>query len=186
MSNDPAANLEIMWAYLDSARDADGPGHVIVDAMMLSDWCSALARAIGEADGSALAGAHDAIALLRAEIERLTRERERLALAICGGEDAPGYANAQTVETLHSLRERAVNRRLQLGRCPRHPVLVAVARERGPQALNLGRLLVQRVRSPSHDVNLDARPPDVVEKLLSISAAHALGSILGVAHPCVK
>lgn len=34
------------------------------------------------------------------EVERLLAERERLALAICGGEDAPGYANAQTVETL--------------------------------------------------------------------------------------
>lgn len=34
------------------------------------------------------------------EVERLRAERERLALAICGGEDAPGYANAQTVETL--------------------------------------------------------------------------------------
>ena len=33
-------------------------------------------------------------------IECLAAERERLALAICGGEDAPGYANAQTVEAL--------------------------------------------------------------------------------------
>jgi hypothetical protein len=32
--------------------------------------------------------------------EELEKARERLALAICGGEDAPGYANAQTVETL--------------------------------------------------------------------------------------
>ena len=33
-------------------------------------------------------------------IEQLTAERDRLALAICGGEDAPGYAHAQTVEAL--------------------------------------------------------------------------------------
>ena len=33
-------------------------------------------------------------------IEELVKERERLALAICGGEDAPGYANAQPVEVL--------------------------------------------------------------------------------------
>ena len=38
-----------------------------------------------------------------AEIERLRGERERLALAICGGEDAPGYANAQTIETLEKV-----------------------------------------------------------------------------------
>ena len=36
-------------------------------------------------------------------IEQLERERERLALAICGGEDAPGYANAQTVEDLEKV-----------------------------------------------------------------------------------
>ena len=36
-------------------------------------------------------------------IINLQRERERLALAICGGEDAPGYANSQTVETLELL-----------------------------------------------------------------------------------
>ena len=38
-----------------------------------------------------------------AEIEKLRGERERLALAICGGEDAPGYANAQTIETLEKV-----------------------------------------------------------------------------------
>jgi hypothetical protein len=42
-----------------------------------------------------------------AEIERLTRERERLALAICGGEDAPGYANTQAVETLEAEAQRS-------------------------------------------------------------------------------
>ena len=40
---------------------------------------------------------------LIARVRELERERERLALAICGGEDAPGYANAQTVETLEKL-----------------------------------------------------------------------------------
>jgi hypothetical protein len=44
-----------------------------------------------------------------AEIERLRGERERLALAICGGEDAPGYANAQTVETLEKVARDNAN-----------------------------------------------------------------------------
>jgi len=39
-------------------------------------------------------------------IEQLTAERERLALTICGGEDAPGYANAQTVETLEHVAKQ--------------------------------------------------------------------------------
>jgi hypothetical protein len=39
-------------------------------------------------------------AAARATVRRLVDEREQLALAICGGEDAPGYANAQTVEAL--------------------------------------------------------------------------------------
>lgn len=42
-------------------------------------------------------------------IEELTAERERLALAICGGEDAPGYANAQTVETLEKIARDNIN-----------------------------------------------------------------------------
>jgi hypothetical protein len=42
-------------------------------------------------------------------IEALTAERERLALAICGGEDAPGYANAQTVETLEKVARDNAN-----------------------------------------------------------------------------
>lgn len=41
-----------------------------------------------------------------ARIEQLAAERERLALAICGGEDAPGYANAQTVETLEHVAKQ--------------------------------------------------------------------------------
>ena len=41
-----------------------------------------------------------------ARIEQLTEERDRLALAICGGEDAPGYANAQTVETLEHVAKQ--------------------------------------------------------------------------------
>lgn len=44
--------------------------------------------------------AHRQLGNVTAENERLTKERERLALAICGGEDAPGWANAQTVEYL--------------------------------------------------------------------------------------
>lgn len=46
---------------------------------------------------------HDTERKLRDRIEQLERERERLALAICGGEDAPGYANAQTVEALEKV-----------------------------------------------------------------------------------
>jgi hypothetical protein len=42
-------------------------------------------------------------------IEALTAERERLALAICGGEDAPGYANVQTVETLEKVARDNAN-----------------------------------------------------------------------------
>ena len=42
-------------------------------------------------------------------IEELEAERERLALAICGGEDAPGYANAQTVETLEKVTRDNAN-----------------------------------------------------------------------------
>ena len=43
------------------------------------------------------------------EMQELREERERLALAICGGEDAPGYANAQTVETLENVARDNVN-----------------------------------------------------------------------------
>jgi hypothetical protein len=42
-----------------------------------------------------------------AERDRMREEREQLALAICGGEDAPGYANAQTVATLVGNAERS-------------------------------------------------------------------------------
>ena len=47
-----------------------------------------------------------AVAEAADRIEALTAERERLALAICGGEDAPGYANAQTVETLEHVAKQ--------------------------------------------------------------------------------
>ena len=43
---------------------------------------------------------------LEKERDALTTERERLALAICGGEDAPGHANAQTVETLEHVAKQ--------------------------------------------------------------------------------
>lgn len=39
----------------------------------------------------------------QARIETLVNERERLALAICAGEDALGYANAQSVGTLEKV-----------------------------------------------------------------------------------
>ena len=41
-----------------------------------------------------------------AAMAELQAERERLALAICGGEDAPGYANAQTVEALEHVAKQ--------------------------------------------------------------------------------
>ena len=44
--------------------------------------------------------------LAAGRIKQLTAERDRLALAICGGEDAPGYANAQTVETLEHVAKQ--------------------------------------------------------------------------------
>jgi hypothetical protein len=40
---------------------------------------------------------------LARQLLRCMDERERLALAICGGEDAPGYANAQTVDALEKV-----------------------------------------------------------------------------------
>ena len=42
-------------------------------------------------------------------MHELREGRERLALAICGGEDAPGYANAQTVETLEKVARDNAN-----------------------------------------------------------------------------
>jgi hypothetical protein len=42
-------------------------------------------------------------------MHELREERERLALAICGGEDAPGYANAQTVDTLEKVARDSAN-----------------------------------------------------------------------------
>jgi hypothetical protein len=43
------------------------------------------------------------------QMHELREERERLALAICGGEDAPGYANAQTVDTLEKVARDSAN-----------------------------------------------------------------------------
>jgi hypothetical protein len=43
------------------------------------------------------------------QMHELREERERLALAICGGEDAPGYANAQTVDTLEEVARDSAN-----------------------------------------------------------------------------
>jgi hypothetical protein len=54
--------------------------------------------------------------LIRAQRDALTAlqaEREELALAICGGEDAPGYANAQTVETLVAVARSNGNAHMQ-------------------------------------------------------------------------
>ena len=51
-------------------------------------------------------GLERAVAKAADRIVTLTAERNRLALAICGGEDAPGYANAQTVETLEHVAKQ--------------------------------------------------------------------------------
>ena len=61
------------------------------------------------------------------EIERLRKDREDLALAICGGEDAPGYANAQTVEALVSIVRE--NYRDQRDRAEAAEAKLATARE---------------------------------------------------------
>ena len=52
-----------------------------------------------------LAGA--CLRAIAAENAALRAERERLALAICGGEDAPGYANSRTVEELEAVARKA-------------------------------------------------------------------------------
>jgi hypothetical protein len=58
-----------------------------------------------QCDGLMQAAVNNGQALILAEahIEQFKQERERLALAICGGEDAPGYANAQSVEALEKV-----------------------------------------------------------------------------------
>jgi hypothetical protein len=53
--------------------------------------------------------ADEAVDFLSETINEAYSERERLALAICGGEDAPGYANAQTVETLEKVARDNAN-----------------------------------------------------------------------------
>jgi hypothetical protein len=53
--------------------------------------------------------ADEAVEFLRDAINEIYSERERLALAICGGEDAPGYANAQTVEALEKVARDNAN-----------------------------------------------------------------------------
>ena len=48
---------------------------------------------------------------------RCMDEREQLALAICGGEDAPGYANAQTADALEKVaRQDAASHIAAIGR----------------------------------------------------------------------
>jgi hypothetical protein len=68
----------------------------------MSDDLERLKARISDAGLDAADAMNEAIA----RIEALTAERERLALAICGGEDAPGYANAQTIETLERVAKQ--------------------------------------------------------------------------------
>ena len=92
----------------------------------LGDRC----RAIEAASGCFCAAVAD-------RIEDLQAERERLALAICGGEDAPGYANAQTVETL----EHVAKQNRQSHGATINSLLAAEAeRDRLREALNQSRL----------------------------------------------
>jgi hypothetical protein len=70
----------------------------------MSDELVKRARNLGPHDS--IAYAENLAAELTDRIEALTAERERLALAICGGEDAPGYANAQTIETLERVAKQ--------------------------------------------------------------------------------
>jgi hypothetical protein len=73
--------------------------------------------ATNEALTEQLAAARDDAKEAEAYAEEVEKERERLALAICGGEDAPGYANAQTVETLEKVaRDWAMGMMEQINR----------------------------------------------------------------------
>ena len=89
---------------------------------------------IRRANARFIAAARQLVPDMAQEIADLRAERERLALAICGGEDAPGYANAQTVETLEGVarsngqRAMADLDRLMRAEAERDAALAEVAR----------------------------------------------------------
>ena len=117
------------WALVNAA--IEGPWHVE------DDWNVHCARysvmhgsiyveddAESTANAAFIAAARALVPALLAERDDLwaklgeaQAERERLALAICGGEDAPGYANAQAVETLEKVaRDNAAATMQQINR----------------------------------------------------------------------
>lgn len=80
----------------------------------------------GEPLGKCMREAAARIEEQAATIARLEGERERLALAICGGEDAPGYANAQPVEALEKVaRDNAAAAMWQIDRTMKAEAQVA-------------------------------------------------------------
>ena len=79
----------------------------LVKRLRSMHWCvTTETNGVGVSDRKVALEAADRIEQLVATNKQLTAERERLALAICGGEDAPGYANAQTVETLEHVAKQ--------------------------------------------------------------------------------
>jgi len=86
------------------------------------------------------------------EMQELREERERLALAICGGEDAPGYANAQTVETLEKVARDNANATMeQINRTLAAEAKLAKAVEA------LGAIVVDDTWGLDHDVYMMCR-----------------------------
>jgi hypothetical protein len=113
---------EARWAKDDATTDLIAQAEAALDGVTLGPWTAMLhddgmmaeivrfgsdfttiADAYEDADARFIAWTRAGVPALIARVRELEGERERLALAICGGEDAPGYANAQTVETLEKL-----------------------------------------------------------------------------------
>lgn len=98
----------------------------------------------------------------KARCETLTKERERLALAICGGEDAPGYANAQPVETLEKVaRDWGVGMMEQINRTLALEAKLATCEKYRDAYADCDRIGTQAVR-------------DLESKLALVTAAYRL------------
>ena len=107
-------------------------------------------------------GLERAVAKAADRIVTLAAERERLALAICGGEGVPGYANAQTVETL----EHVAKQNRQSHDATINSLLAAEAeRDRMREAM-------QQFLIEYDEVDLaDAEPSSLTEAVLAARAA---------------
>jgi hypothetical protein len=96
--------LARLLARLDAAEARAHNAHLaVLEERKLVDAADGLAesrRIALDASALALRNAMERTLAAEARVRALEDEREQLALAICGGEDVPGYANAQTVETL--------------------------------------------------------------------------------------